>query len=169
MNIDKIRKSVGIIGNSPLIEEMLGKISQVASTDISVLITGAKEAVLGKDLPGKNHKETKLINLAYARSGDKGDHANIGVIARDPEFLPYIRYSLTIDRLKDYFGHVLKGDIQCWEVPGIYGLNFLLRHSLGGGGMASLNIDPQGKAYAQQILDLKILVSENIFNRIHKK
>ena len=135
----------------------------------SVSITGAKEAVLGKDLPGKNHKETKLINLAYARSGDKGDHANIGVIARDPEFLPYIRYSLTIDRLKDYFCHVLKGDIKCWEVPGIYALNFLLRHSLGGGGMASLNIDPQGKAYAQQILDLEIPVSENIFNRIHKK
>ena len=82
----------------------------------SVSITGAKEAVLGKDLPGKNHKETKLINLAYARSGDKGDHANIGIIARDPAFLPYIRYSLTIDRLKDYFCHVLRGDIQCWEV-----------------------------------------------------
>jgi hypothetical protein len=103
------------------------------------------------------------------RSGDKGDHANIGVIARSPEFLPYIRHSLTIDRLKNHFSHVLKGDIQCWEVPGIYGLNFLLENSLGGGGMASLNIDPQGKAYAQQILDLNIPVPESIYDKIHKK
>ena len=112
--------------------------------------------------------KVELIDLAYVRSGDKGDHANIGVIAREPEFLRYIKKSLTIEVLKKHFSHVLKGSIECWEVPGIYGLNFLLKHSLGGGGMASLNIDPQGKAYAQQIIDLEISVSKSIYNQIKK-
>jgi hypothetical protein len=132
-------------------------------------LAGAEYAVLGKSLSNTSDKETELINLAYVRSGDKGDHANIGVIARDPEFLPYIRHSLTIDRLKNHFSHVLKGSIRCWEVPGIDGLNFLLANSLGGGGMTSLNIDPQGKAYAQQIVDFKIPVSESIYNKVNKK
>ena len=133
------------------------------------LPTDAKDAVSGGNRIHKTEKETELINLAYARSGDKGDHANIGVIARDPEFLPYIRQSLTKDRLENHFSHVLKGSIRCWEVPGIDALNFLLKNSLGGGGMTSLNIDPQGKAYAQQILDLRIAVSESIYNKVHKK
>ena len=129
---------------------------------------GAEDAVLGESFTNRADKETKLINLAYVRSGDKGDHANIGVIARDPEFLPYIRQSLTIDRLKNHFSHVLKGSVRCWEVPGIGGLNFLLKNSLGGGGMSSLNIDQQGKAYGQQIVDLKIAVPESIYHKVNK-
>ena len=130
---------------------------------------GADHAILGKSLPERLDKETRLISLAYVRSGDKGNHSNIGVIARDPDFLPYIRHSLTIERLKSHFSHVLNGSIYCWEVPGIYGINFLLKNSLGGGGMASLNIDPQGKAYAQQIIDFKIPVPESIYDKVHKK
>jgi len=130
---------------------------------------GADQAGLGHSLPEKANKETILMNLAYVRSGDKGNHSNIGVIARDPEFLPYIRHSLTIERLKNHFSHVLNGPIHCWNVPGIDGINFLLENSLGGGGMASLNIDPQGKAYAQQIIDFKIPVPESIYDKVHKK
>ena len=130
---------------------------------------GAEHAVLGQSLPERADKETRLMNLAYVRSGDKGNHANIGVIARNPDFLPYIRHGLTIERLKNHFSHVLNGPIHCWEAPGIYGLNFLLENSLGGGGMASLNIDPQGKAYAQQIVDLKISVPDFIYDKVHKK
>lgn len=111
-------------------------------------------------------KSVPLIKLAFARSGDKGDHANIGIIARDPEFLPYIKNALTKDAVAQYFKHVLKGTIECWDVPGINGLNFLLKNSLGGGGMASLNIDPQGKAYAQQLLEYKIPVSEKISQQV---
>ena len=107
-----------------------------------------------------------LIKLAFARSGDKGDHANIGIIARDPEFFPYIKSALTKDAVAQYFKHVLKGSIECWDVPGINGLNFLLKNSLGGGGMASLNIDPQGKAYAQQLLEYKIPVSQKISQKV---
>jgi hypothetical protein len=97
-----------------------------------------------------------LIKIAFARSGDKGDHANIGVIARKPEFLPYIQNELSSDAVAKYFSHVLDGEVLSWDVPGINGLNFLLKNSLGGGGMASLNIDPQGKAYAQQLLEYEI-------------
>ena len=97
-----------------------------------------------------------LIKIAFARSGDKGDHANIGVIARRPEFLPYIQNELSSDAVAKYFSHVLDGEVLSWDVPGINGLNFLLKNSLGGGGMASLNIDPQGKAYAQQLLEYEI-------------
>ncbi len=112
--------------------------------------------------------EVSLINLAYARSGDKGDHANIGVIARKPEYLPYIRDSLTPKRVAKYFSHVVKGEVERWDVPGIGALNFLLRNSLGGGGMASLNIDPQGKAYAQQLLDIMIPVPYKIAEETKK-
>jgi len=103
-----------------------------------------------------------LIKIAFARSGDKGDHANIGVIARKPEYLPYIQAALTSKSIAQYFNHNLKGTVECWDVPGINGLNFLLKNSLGGGGMASLNIDPQGKAYAQQLLEFKIPVTGKI-------
>ena len=63
-----------------------------------------------------------------------------------------------------YFEHFLKGEVQRWDVPGVYGLNFLLKNALGGGGMASLNLDPQGKGYAQMLLELPIPVPELIYN-----
>ena len=104
-----------------------------------------------------------LIKLAYARSGDKGDHANIGVIARRKEYFDFINRELSPSRLSKFFSHVLKGDVQKWELPGINGLNFLLKNALGGGGMASLNLDPQGKAYAQQLLEYPIPVTKELF------
>ena len=103
-----------------------------------------------------------LIKLAFARSGDKGDHANIGVIARRPEFLPFIQNALTPEAISKYFDHVIHGEVMSWDVPGINGINFLLKNSLGGGGMSSLNIDPQGKSYAQQLLDHEIPISDSI-------
>ena len=97
-----------------------------------------------------------LQQLAYARSGDKGPHANIGVIARNPAYLPYIRNGLKSEILKKYFSHLLEGEIYIWDVPGINAINILLKRSLDGGGMSSLRIDPQGKAYAQQLLEISI-------------
>ena len=116
-------------------------------------------------------EETKtsvpLIKIAFARSGDKGDHANIGVISRKPEYLPYIQSALTSESVGKYFNHVLKGTVERWDVPGINGINFVLKNSLGGGGMASLNIDPQGKAYAQQLLEYEIPVTKKIANEVN--
>ena len=109
-----------------------------------------------------------LINLAYARSGDKGDHANIGVIARSKEYFDFIDSELSPYSISKFFSHVLKGDVLKWQLPGINGINFLLKNSLGGGGMASLNVDPQGKAYAQQLLEYPIPVTKELFD-IFKK
>ena len=110
-----------------------------------------------------------LVKLAWARSGDKGDHANIGVMARKPEYLPYLRAALTDGAVADYMQHVLDpehGTVSHWELPGFHAFNFLLRHALGGGGIASLRIDPQGKAFAQQLLDMPIPVSQDIASEV---
>lgn len=99
-----------------------------------------------------------LIQLAWARSGDKGNHANIGVIARKHEYLPYIKAALTPQAVADAFAHYLEGSVERFDVPGIHALNFLLHDVLGGGGIASLRTDPQGKAYAQILLDHPVRV-----------
>lgn len=99
-----------------------------------------------------------LVALAWARSGDKGDIANIGVIARKPEYLPYIRAALSEERVKDYFAHVCAGAVERFELPGIHALNFVLHESLGGGGIASVRIDPQAKGYGQILLDIGVPV-----------
>lgn len=110
-----------------------------------------------------------LSALAWARSGDKGNHANVGVLARRPELLPFIRAALTPEAVARHMAHALdpvSGRVRRWELPGLHALNFLLENSLGGGGMASLRIDPQGKAYAQQLLDFPVPVSEAVARQV---
>ncbi|XP_019377225.1 PREDICTED: uncharacterized protein LOC109300836 [Gavialis gangeticus] len=114
-----------------------------------------------KDLPSGPHTY-RLEDLAYTRSGDKGNSANIGVIARHPLYYPYLKKTLTAQALEDYFQHLLERTnpeeklITRYELPGINGLNFVLKNSLGGGGIASLRSDPQGKAFGQMLLDFQI-------------
>ncbi|XP_067118073.1 uncharacterized protein [Osmerus mordax] len=102
----------------------------------------------------------RVEDLAYTRSGDKGDSANIGVIARHPLFFPYLKKHLTVAVVQEHFSHLIEQDtpnaVTRYELPGIHGLNFVLQSSLGGGGVASLRSDPQGKAYGQMLLDLKL-------------
>jgi len=102
--------------------------------------------------------EVPLIRLAWARSGDKGDSANIGIIARDPAYLPLLRAVLTPEAVGSYFAHLVKGPVERFDVPGISAMNFLLREALGGGGMASLRNDPLAKGFAQMALDMPITV-----------
>ncbi len=90
-----------------------------------------------------------LERLAWARSGDKGDKANIGVIARDPRYMPYIQAAITPELVAARFSHFLEGKVECFSLPGLPALNFLLHEVLGGGGIASLRNDPQGKATAK--------------------
>lgn len=99
-----------------------------------------------------------LVALAHGRSGDKGDIGNIGVLARRPEYLPWIRRSATPEAVRRYFGHFAKGRVERFEWPGLMGLNFLLHEGLGGGGIASLRHDPQGKALAQIFMDFPVEV-----------
>ena len=120
-------------------------------------------------IQGKYTKEVPLISLAYARSGDKGDHANIGIIARKKEYLNHISASLSEETVKNLFQHFCKGEVLKWHVPGINGINFLLKNSLDGGGMSSLRIDPQGKSYAQQLLEFPVKVPDSIYEEISLK
>ncbi|MDE2363843.1 MAG: DUF1446 domain-containing protein [Hyphomicrobiales bacterium] len=103
-----------------------------------------------------------LIDVAWARSGDKGDAFNVGVIARDPKFLPYIRAALTEDRLLAFFAHEFEGGanpaVLRYELPGLNALNFHCLDALGGGQFASLRLDPLAKGKAQQLLDMEIEV-----------
>ncbi|MGX5724569.1 acyclic terpene utilization AtuA family protein [Metapseudomonas otitidis] len=110
---------------------------------------------------GEADASVPLFRLAVARSGDKGNHSNIGVMARRPEFLPWIAEALTPEAVVDWMAHVLDpqtGRVQRWYLPGTHSLNFLLENALGGGGVASLRIDPQGKALAQQLLEFPVPV-----------
>ena len=112
--------------------------------------------------------EVPLIEIAHARSGDKGNHSNIGVIARKAEYLPWIRTALTEQTVASYMQHVLdaeKGRVIRYELPGLNALNFILENALGGGGIASLRIDPQGKAFAQQLLDMPVKVPAHLLEK----
>jgi hypothetical protein len=97
-----------------------------------------------------------LYALAFGRSGDKGNKANVGVIARDPVFYPYIHATLTEDAIAKYYAHFLEGDVKRFLMPGPCALNFLLDQVLGGGGIASIRNDSQGKGYAQLLMDYPI-------------
>ncbi len=96
--------------------------------------------------------EVPLIKLAWGRSGDKGDKANIGIIARDPDYLPFIWNALTEAVVAERFAHFLEGKVERFYLPGSNAINFVLHDVLGGGGVASLRNDPQGKGYAQLLL-----------------
>jgi hypothetical protein len=99
-----------------------------------------------------------LVTLAWARSGDKGDTANIGVIAREAAYLPILRAQLTAERVTAYFAHLARGPVRRYELAGIGAFNFTLDEALGGGGMASMRIDPLAKGMAQMLLDMPIAV-----------
>lgn len=99
-----------------------------------------------------------LVALAYGRSGDKGDNANIGIFARKPEYQPILDAEVTEEAVAAYFAHRINGKVSRWRLPGINGFNFLLRQALGGGGMASLKADPLAKAFAQMLLDMPVRV-----------
>ena len=103
-----------------------------------------------------------LIRLAVARSGDKGDKGNIGVMARKPEYWPWIARALSAEAVREHFAYLLAegAPVQRFELPGTHSLNFLLDAALGGGGVASLRIDPQGKCLAQMLLEYPVEVPE---------
>ncbi|MFK9004787.1 acyclic terpene utilization AtuA family protein [Pseudomonas pergaminensis] len=173
----------GIVGGRPTVYPLIRLFSFLidkASCDIGIDFQGERHtcALPRADTPtlpdapidpptpqGRADASVPLVKLAVARSGDKGNHSNIGVIARDSDYLPWIAEALTPAVIVDWMGHVLdpvQGRVERWYLPGSHSLNFLLENALGGGGIASLRIDPQGKAFAQQLLEIPIAVPQHI-------
>ena len=102
----------------------------------------------------------ELLKLAHARSGDKGDTANVGLIALKDEFYPLLAREVTEAKVKEHFGAMVKGAVERFELPNLHALNFLLHESLGGGGTLSLMTDAQGKTFSTALLRLMIDVDE---------
>jgi hypothetical protein len=103
----------------------------------------------------------KLVRIAHARSGDKGDTANVGLIALKPEFYPLLVQTVTAERVKEHFAGICLGAVQRFELPNLGALNFLLHESLDGGGTLSLKADAQGKTYSAALLRMEIDIPED--------
>ena len=98
----------------------------------------------------------QLVDVAHARSGDKGDTANVGVIAMKPEWYPLLARELTRERVRDHFRSVITGDVERFELPNLKALNFLLHGALDGGGTLSLKTDAQGKVFSTALLRMTL-------------
>lgn len=171
--------TAGVMGGRPKVQPVLRLFSMLLRKDrvaLSVRV-GDREAlpvpvpVEGQSLPASVPDEAlpvrlpdgetvtvPLVSLVYGRSGDKGDDSNIAIIARRPEFVEEIARQLTSDAVKEYMAHVVAGPVERFVWPGLDAFNFLLHRSLGGGGIASLRYDPQGKAHAQMLMDFPVRV-----------
>jgi hypothetical protein len=103
-----------------------------------------------------------LIDIAHARSGDKGDTANVGVIARKKEFYPILTKYLTVERVKEHFTGITLGKVERFEMPNLRAINYLRHESLGGGGTKSLKNDAQGKTLSSAMLRMELDVEEQI-------
>lgn len=106
--------------------------------------------------------KVKLLKLAHARSGDKGDMANVGLIALKAEYYPLLVREVTAARVKEHFRGICLGEVERFELPNLGALNFLLHESLDGGGTISLKTDAQGKTYSTALLRMEIEVPDNV-------
>ena len=104
--------------------------------------------------------QVQLVKLAHARSGDKGDTANVGLIAFSDDIYPILVREVTAERVKQHFQGICKGAVERFELPNLGALNFLLHESLGGGGTLSLMTDAQGKTFSTALLRMKIEISD---------
>ena len=97
-----------------------------------------------------------LKEIAHARSGDKGDAVNIGLIARAPHYYPILVEQVTAERVKRHFSELCRGPVERYELPNLHALNFVLRQALDGGGTVSLRVDAQGKTYSAALLRMEV-------------
>lgn len=105
--------------------------------------------------------QIRLLELAHARSGDKGDTANVGVIALRPEWFALLQREVTVERVAKHFDGVIQGDVERFDLPNLNALNFLLHGALDGGGTLSLKTDAQGKVFSTALLRMRIEVTDN--------
>jgi hypothetical protein len=134
-----------------------GEIVAIPAGSSAALEAGADAPPAVRPLP-EGAVTVPLVRLAYGRSGDKGDNANVGIIARRLEYLPWIAQQVTADAVAAHLRHLVKGRVTRYALPGIGAFNFVLEQALGGGGMASLRSDPLGKGMAQIVLAMPVRV-----------
>jgi hypothetical protein len=108
--------------------------------------------------------KVQLLRIAHARSGDKGDTANVGVIARESRFYPVLVEQVTAERVRQFMQGICHGGVERFELPNLEALNFLLHESLDGGGTLSLRSDPQGKTYSAALLRMEIDVPDELLS-----
>jgi hypothetical protein len=145
-----VKASVTIDGRALPFEESFSPAAPTRAQD---------SPAVAADTSGQGASRTvPLLRVAHGRSGDKGDMANIGIIARSNALYAVLQQTLTADIVRDYLAHVAKGKVSRYCLPGFNALNFTLENALGGGGMASLRYDPQGKALAQMLLDIPVSI-----------
>lgn len=135
---------------------------------VAVPLSGLASLVPGADAPaglaasldsaGEALTEVPLIRIAHGRSGDKGNVSNVGIICRNAEFMPWILAQVTPEAVKDWLGHLIKGPVTRYFMPGIQGLNLVCEEALDGGGMASMRYDALGKGMAQILLSMPVKV-----------
>jgi len=104
----------------------------------------------------------RLLHLAHARSGDKGDTVNVGIIARRPEFYPILIERVTAEAVREHFEGIAYGGVERFELPNLKALNFLIHNALDGGGTVSLMTDAQGKTFSTALLRMEIEVPDEI-------
>ncbi|MEO7129358.1 MAG: acyclic terpene utilization AtuA family protein, partial [Rhodoferax sp.] len=131
---------------------------QTDDISLAPVIPASADKVAEGGVSASDLLEVPLIRLAYGRSGDKGDISNIGIIAREPRFLPVLRAQVTEAAVAAWLAHLVKGEVTRFDVPGIQAFNFVCTQALGGGGMASMRNDALGKGMAQILLAMPVQV-----------
>ena len=160
----RLSAAVDIGGQTMAVKQPAG---QAAVATLGRHEVGAPETVADTVTLASEMLELPLIRLAWARSGDKGNTSNIGVIARAPHLLPLLRAQLTEAAVAAYLAHLVKGKVTRFEVPGIHAFNFVCEQALDGGGMASMRNDPLGKGMAQILLSMPVRVAANLLRPLH--
>ncbi|MEX0929640.1 MAG: hypothetical protein WD266_01530 [Balneolales bacterium] len=110
--------------------------------------------------------QVHLLRIAHGRSGDKGSGSNVGIIARHPDIYPFLKETLTPEKVKEHMKYVCRGAVERFELPNLGALNFILNDSLGGGGTISLKLDAQGKTHAAQLLRMKVDVPDELLKLV---
>jgi len=118
---------------------------------------------------GEDQEDVRLIELAWARSGDKGNLSNIGLVARKAEWLPLLWSRVTSERVRKYFEHLVHGKVERFYLPGTASMNLLLHEALDGGGPSSMRMDPLGKGMGQMLLDMTVPVPRSVAAELRSK
>ena len=155
----RLQPKVDLDGQAISVPEQNGDVAQAQAP-----VASQPPAAAGPTDAPQGWIDVPLIRLAWARSGDKGDTSNIGIIARRPEWLPLLRSEVTEASVAQYLQHLVRGPVTRYEVPGIHAFNFVCEQALGGGGMASLRNDPLGKGMGQILLSMPVRVPAHWFD-----